>query len=53
MSFKEQEIMRLWGRIAGDTFIVAIVYKDGHTETINYKEKRKASPSTARRNLTA
>lgn len=53
MSFKEQKITRLWGRIAGDILTMAIVYKDGHTETITYKSKRKASPSPARRSMTA
>lgn len=53
MSFKEQKITRLWGRVVGDIFIVAIVYKDGHMETITYKNRRKASPSPARRSMTA
>ena len=53
MSFKEQKIIRLWGRMVGDILTVAIVYKDGRTETVTYKNRRKTSPSPARRDMTA
>ena len=53
MSFKEQKIARIWGRIAGDISTVAIVYKDGRTETVTSKIERKASSSPAGRGKTA
>lgn len=53
MSFKEQEIVRLWGRIIGNVQTLSIVYKDGHTETINHENNQPRVLSPARRNLTA
>ena len=41
MSFKEQKIIRVLGRIVGDTNIVGVIYKDGRKETIVHEIKKK------------
>ena len=59
MSFKEQKIIRVLGRIVGDTNIVGVIYKDGRKETIVHKIKKKNDslqvdpPFWMRRNLSA
>lgn len=41
MSFKEQKIIRLYGRIAGNVNIIGVVYEDGRKETIVHEVKMK------------
>ena len=59
MSFKEQKIIRVLGRIVGDTNIVGVIYKDGRKETIVHEIKKKNDslqvdpPFQMRRNLSA
>lgn len=40
MSFKEQKIVRLFGRIAGNVNIIGVVYEDGRKETIVHEVKK-------------
>ncbi len=40
MSFKEQKIIRLLGRIAGNVNIIGVVYEDGRKETIVHKVRK-------------
>lgn len=59
MSFKEQKIIRLLGRIAGNINIIGVVYTDGRKETIVHEIKKKNGslqvdpPFQMRRNLSA
>ena len=41
MSFKEQKIIRLLGRIVGNINIIGVVYADGRKETIVHEIKKK------------
>ena len=40
MSFKEQKIIRLLGRFAGNVNIIGVVYEDGRKETIVHEVKK-------------
>ena len=40
MSFKEQKIIRLLGRIAGNVNIIGVVYEDGRKETIVHEVRK-------------
>lgn len=40
MSFKEQKIIRLYGRIAGNVNIIGVVYEDGRKETIVHEVRK-------------
>ena len=57
MSFKEQKIIRLLGRIAGNVNIMGVVYEDGRKEAIVHEVKMKKDsqqvipPFRMRRNL--
>ncbi len=60
MSFKEQKIIRLLGRMAGNVNIIGVVYEDGRKETIVHEIKKEKSsswqvipPFWMRRNLRA
>ena len=60
MSFKEQKIVRLLGRMCGNVSIVGVMYEDGRKETIVHeiKKEKNASwqivpPFRMRRNLRA
>lgn len=44
MSFKEQKIVRLFGRMVGNVNIIGVVYEDGRKETIVHLDKKRAFP---------
>lgn len=41
MSFKEQKIVRLFGRMVGNINIIGVVYEDGRKETIVHEVRKK------------